>query len=132
MNFNQRVYALVTCIPRGKVLSYGRVAALLDVPRGARAVGWALYALAFDTDVPWQRVINSQGRISTRCLQHTADDQRILLEAEGVQFDESGRVKLHGPDGIMWLPSPWEVRDILDTAEARTRAENQAAPSRTK
>src|SRR4051794_20824558 len=101
MNFNQRVYALVSHIPEGNVLTYSRVAALLEVPNGARAVGWALHGLPADSGVPWQRVINAQGRISIRGSSHAAEEQRRLLESEGVQFDDTGRVKLDGPDGIM-------------------------------
>ena len=70
--FNKKVYALVSRIPPGKVLSYGRVAQLIGVPHGARAVGWALHALANERDVPWQRVINAKGYIST-CLLYTSD-----------------------------------------------------------
>jgi len=50
--FNEKVYALVSKIPPGKVLSYGRVAQLIGVPRGARAVGWALHGLANERSVP--------------------------------------------------------------------------------
>ncbi len=65
-NFFERVYALVRQIPRGKVSSYGQIAALLGHPQAARTVGWALNALRDSEirDVPWQRVINSAGRIS--------------------------------------------------------------------
>jgi methylated-DNA-protein-cysteine methyltransferase-like protein len=117
MNFNQRVYILVSHIPPGKVLSYSRVAWLLDVPNAARAVGWALHSLPDNSTVPWQRVINAQGKISIRGRGNAAIEQRRLLESEGVQFDDAGRVKLDGPDGIMWLPSPWEVREIFEAAE---------------
>jgi hypothetical protein len=72
-------------------------------------------------------VINAQGRISIRGSSHAAEEQRRLLESEGVQFDDTGRVKLDGPDGIMWLPSEWEVREIL---EAAMRIDKQAKRSR--
>ena len=109
-NFNQKVYALVRRIPAGKVLTYSRVAALIGVPKGARAVGWALRALPKDTDVPWQRVINAQGQISTtNRLPETVIRQRELLEAEGVKFDESDHVKLEGKQGILWRVTPFEV-----------------------
>ena len=69
-SFNEKVYAIVRLIPAGQVTSYGRIAEMLDSPRGARQVGFAMSALKnkFDdlkySDVPWQRVINSQGKIT--------------------------------------------------------------------
>ena len=105
--FNDKVYALVSRIPPGKVLSYGRVAQLIGVPHGARAVGWALHALANERGVPWQRVINAKGYISTSCLDHTADMQRALLEAEGIAFDEHGLVDMKR---FMWPITIWEVQ----------------------
>ncbi len=113
-SLNERVYTLVRHIPPGKVLSYGRVAALLEVPNGARAVGWALAALKAGTDVPWHRVINSAGRISLRGYPDGEQRQRQLLTAEGVRFDEANPLKVADLDGIMWKPSPWEVQDILE------------------
>ncbi|CAG1011381.1 MAG: MGMT family protein [Anaerolinea sp.] len=86
MNFNERVHALVKRIPPGRVISYGRVAFMLGVPRGARAVGWALHALPAKSAVPWHRVVNAHGQISPRGEEHTPALQRALLEAEGVEF----------------------------------------------
>ena len=65
-SFFERVYRVVQQIPRGKVASYGQIAALLGHPQAARTVGWALNALTSErvAQVPWQRVINSAGRIS--------------------------------------------------------------------
>jgi methylated-DNA-protein-cysteine methyltransferase related protein len=91
------VYALVKKIPKGKVATYGQIAALLGMPRHARHVGYALSALPATVKIPWQRVVNGQGRISLR-LKHwdsgSDDLQRILLEAEGVAFDHSGKINL--------------------------------------
>ena len=102
--FFSRVYRLVSMIPKGKVASYGQIARMLGSPRGARTVGWALHGLPEGTDVPWHRVINSQRRISTSCLQHDANLQRELLEAEGVVFDEGDRVnwEVYGWEGLDW------------------------------
>lgn len=86
---------MVRRIPRGKVATYGQIAAILGQPRGARAVGMALGALhgpAVDL-VPWQRVINSAGRCSHRDG-FWADMQRDLLEREGVRFNRRGHVDL--------------------------------------
>lgn len=105
-SFFERVYALVKQIPRGKVASYGQIAALLGQPRAARTVGWALNALtpAHAGEVPWQRVINSQGRISISRADLSADLQRRLLEDEGVEFDEREHVDMRrfGWGGMDW------------------------------
>jgi methylated-DNA-protein-cysteine methyltransferase-like protein len=82
VRFFNRVYAIVREIPRGRVATYGQVAFLAGVPRGARAVGWALRALtpARATEVPWQRVVGAGG-----CLaRHLRARQARLLRAEGV------------------------------------------------
>jgi methylated-DNA-protein-cysteine methyltransferase-like protein len=90
--FADRVYSVVRRVPRGRVVSYGGVAALLGAPRAARAVGTALCSLPDDSGVPWWRVINRNGEISIRCMVHGPRIQRALLEAEGVRFDAHGRV----------------------------------------
>jgi len=96
--FFRRVYAQVREIPRGRVATYGQIASMLGVPRGARAVGWALRALPGDEEgrVPWHRVVGAGGRISPR-RGPGPQIQRRLLEKEGVGFG-SGRVDLarHG------------------------------------
>ena len=92
--FFQRVYDMVAQIPYGKVATYGQIALYLGYPRAARTVGWALHALPEGRKIPWHRVINSQGRVSTSCLTHSADLQRAMLEEEGIAFDERGFVDL--------------------------------------
>ena len=89
-----KVYWIVQHIPAGKVATYGQIARLLGIPRGARTVGWALHSLPDDVEVPWQRVINAQGCVSTGWGDDESTSQRALLEAEGVAFDEQGRVDL--------------------------------------
>jgi methylated-DNA-protein-cysteine methyltransferase-like protein len=91
------VYALVKRIPKGKVSTYGRIAVLLDKPRAARAVGYALNALKKqeETEVPWQRVINASGKISFKGDVFRANLQRKLLEKEGIQFHTDGQIDLH-------------------------------------
>ena len=86
--FARAVYALVRGIPRGRVATYGQVAAILGHPRAARAVGTALANLPkpLARIVPWQRVINASGRVSIRGDLQRPDLQRQLLELEGVRF----------------------------------------------
>lgn len=93
-NFYAAVYRLVAQIPAGKVTTYGQIARWLGHPSAARAVGYALHALPTGSDIPWQRVINVAGRVSSRCDRHYEGIQRALLEAEGVRFDSYGSVDL--------------------------------------
>lgn len=82
--FRQRVLATVRLVPPGKVTTYGTVALLAGNPRAARQVGGILYGLRdADTDVPWQRVVNAQGGISTFKI-GSGELQVALLESEGV------------------------------------------------
>lgn len=93
--FNARVYAVVLQCPAGFVTTYGQVATLLGSPRVARHVGFAMAAVMnTDEPVPWHRVINAQGRISHRGDVYRAQEQREMLEREGVVFDERERVDL--------------------------------------
>ena len=89
--FSERVYACVKRIPKGRIINYGGVAVLVGQPRAARGVGYALSHLAIDTDVPWWRVVNRKGAISTSRLAGVAQRQRAILEMEGVEFDAEGR-----------------------------------------
>ena len=91
-SFADAVYRTVKKCPKGKVVSYGGVAALLGKPRAARAVGAALRDLPDNSDVPWWRVINSSGAISIRGVVDAKPLQRALLEREGVKFSSSGKV----------------------------------------
>ncbi len=95
-----RVYDIVRQVPRGKVTTYGDVAQLVGQGCDARVVGYAMAACP--ADVPWQRVINAQGKISLRG--ENAEKQRLRLEAEGIVFDARGKIDLSrfrwsGPGG---------------------------------
>ncbi|PYM15858.1 MAG: methyltransferase [Candidatus Rokuibacteriota bacterium] len=82
---------MVRRIPRGRVATYGQLAALLDRPRAARAVGGAMRECP--ADIPWHRVVNAQGGISRRGRAGSMVTQRVRLEQEGVRF-RRGRVAL--------------------------------------
>ncbi|HWP42519.1 MAG TPA: MGMT family protein [Blastocatellia bacterium] len=92
----EQIYRIVLRIPRGRVMTYGQIARLLEERYSPRLVGWAMHATPKDErNIPWHRVINSRGAISTgRVILHEPDLQRLLLEAEGVIFDERGRCDL--------------------------------------
>jgi methylated-DNA-protein-cysteine methyltransferase-like protein len=91
----ERIYAVVRRIPRGKVASYGQVAALAGLPGHARQVGYALHARRDEHAVPWHRVVNAQGRLSLGSgVPGGQIPQRFRLEAEGVEFHPNGSVPL--------------------------------------
>ncbi len=113
MIFSEQVICLVRAIPAGHVLTYGGVAAHLEKPRHARAVGYALNQLPFGTDVPWQRVVGKhgdQGKISLRSFSYSRDEQIARLKAEGLAFNPLQRFPLAD---YLWRPAPAEVAAIL-------------------
>ncbi|MBV8716475.1 MAG: MGMT family protein [Chloroflexi bacterium] len=95
-SFPERVYALVRRVPRGRVITYGAIATVLGDPRKAREVGWAM-AICPES-VPYQRVINARGQISSG---GDVNKRRTALEADGVIFLQDGRVDL---EHYLWLP----------------------------
>lgn len=82
-DFYQNVYRLVKKIPRGRVATYGQIAAALDKPRSARLVGWALNVSP--PQIPWQRVINREGMLSIENRHATKELQAQLLRVEGIK-----------------------------------------------
>ena len=91
-NFKDKVKDVVRQIPYGKVTTYGTIATLAGLPRGARFVGGLLHFQG--EDLPWQRIINRQGFISTKCLEHPKALQKVLLEQEGVEVSKDFMVDL--------------------------------------
>jgi len=89
----ERIYAAVRSVPTGRVATYGQIAKIAG-GCGARQVGYALAALSEGSAVPWQRIVNSEGRISVRSGGGHDDLQRVLLEEEGVEFSLDGRIDL--------------------------------------
>lgn len=97
-----RIWAVVRRIPRGRVATYGQIAALAGFARQPRLAGYALHALPAGSDVPWHRVLNARGRVSLPESDGHAALQRALLQAEGVHF-AGLRVDL---DHFGWKPRP--------------------------
>lgn len=114
MGTHERIVAVVRRIPRGRIATYGQVAALAGCGRQARLVGYAMAALPDGTRVPWHRVINAQGRVSKRAAPGWENYQRTLLEAEGVEFDARGVVCL--------ARFQWRPRRAGDLTRARDDA----------
>jgi methylated-DNA-protein-cysteine methyltransferase related protein len=113
-----RVFALVRACPAGRVTTYGALAKAVGYPRGARMVGWFMNEAP--EGVPAQRVINSKGELSGSWAFGSPNLMRQLLEAEGIDFSEDGRVDLKR---YGWEPtrdlSDKELRNILDHANDR-------------
>jgi methylated-DNA-protein-cysteine methyltransferase-like protein len=82
----EMIWGVVRQIPKGRVATYGQVALESGFPGQARLVGYALHSLPANTDVPWQRVVNAQGRISFPRGSSAQRRQRQLLTGEGVKF----------------------------------------------
>jgi methylated-DNA-protein-cysteine methyltransferase related protein len=129
--FHRLVYRAVRQVPRGKVVTYGQVAAILGQPRAARAVGHALRMLppTLIRIVPWQRVINAGGRISHRGDIFRPEQQRALLSAEGIRFDRGGKVDLKR---VRW-PGPsreWTARLSVDMPYETSAPSRRRRPPR--
>jgi methylated-DNA-protein-cysteine methyltransferase-like protein len=132
---NARVYAAVQRIPRGRVATYGQIAALAGLGELARQVGYALYALPDHAAVPWHRVVNARGEISRRSAPGAEPEQRLRLELEGVIFDARGRISMAH---YQWRTSrtarlrtrPSALHPVL--TGPREAGPHTAAPSRTR
>jgi len=104
MNFNQKVYYFTKKIPYGRVATYGQIAALCGNVRAGRLVGWALHHIADEIKIPWHRVINRHGQISTTCLEHPAELQKKLLEAEGIEVKKINGLWQVDLEKYLWRP----------------------------
>lgn len=90
------IWSVVRKVPRGRVATYGQIAEIAGLEGHARQVGYALHNLPANSKVPWHRVVNAKGEISARTGGDSHELQRMLLEAEGVEFDLKGRMDLKG------------------------------------
>ncbi|WP_320174305.1 MGMT family protein [Maridesulfovibrio sp.] len=98
--FTEKAIEVIKAIPEGKVCSYGKVAALAGNPRAARQVVRILHSSGKKENLPWQRVVNREGRISLKKGQGY-ERQRELLEHEGVEFSLDGQIDL---EIYLWVP----------------------------
>jgi len=109
MSSYDAIYAVVRQIPAGRVATYGQVAHLANLSGQARLVGYALYRVTANLQVPWHRVINAKGEISESPFRQGNDYlQRQLLEREGVEFSASDKVNLAL---YRWQPEPLVPND---------------------
>ncbi len=121
----ERIYQVVRQIPVGRVATYGQVA-LVAGANSARRVGRALATLPMGSDVPWHRIINSQGKIAIR--RHGSPDpvQKRRLRIEGVPLDHQGRVDLSavawpGPS-LQWLEvNGYDIEDLILRSQRKGR-----------
>src|ERR1043165_6713820 len=128
----ESIYRIVLKIPRGRVMTYGQIARLLDDRYSPRLVGWAMHAVPQDgRNIPWHRVINSKGGISTgRVIIQEPQLQRYLLEAEGVVFDGRGHCDL---SVYQWSPVAWKKtpdRPAKSTAKAKKGSKTKKVKER--
>ncbi len=97
-----RIYEIVQRIPKGKVATYGQIAALAGNPRWARVVGYALHVNPDPGSIPCHRVVNREGAVSSAFAFGGGNIQISLLREEGVHV-EDGKVDL---SVYRWNPAP--------------------------
>ena len=123
-NLLTRIHEVARQVPRGQVATYGQIALVAGAP-SARLVGHAMATLPNGSKVPWQRILNSQGRISPRKEGSDGDwEQRRRLETEGVRFDNKGRVDFAA---VAW-PGPslhWLEKNGFDVEEIAMRSQQK-------
>ena len=111
------IYAVVRQIPYGQVATYGQVAELAGLIGKPRLVGYALYRVTDDDDVPWHRVINAKGEVSRSPHRNGMDYlQQTLLEEEGIKFDPTGKLDLNT---YRWIADS----ELLEAALERVKQE---------
>jgi methylated-DNA-protein-cysteine methyltransferase-like protein len=115
--FTKKVLALIKGIPKGKVASYGQIAKLAGKPQGSRGVGWILNSCTDSHNLPWQRVINSQGKISfPKDTKHYRLQKSLLLKE---------KVRLRDNDSIDMEVYGWKKKTKkISTPKNRPRMFN--------
>lgn len=100
--FTENTVKIIQQIPPGHVMTYGQVAAEAGNPRGARQVARILHSMSAKYDLPWHRIINAKGTISTpENAESKGETQRERLESEGIEFDANSRIPL---ETYRWHP----------------------------
>ena len=110
-SYRERVYELVRRVPKGKVMTYGSVAIVLGDGYTPRTVGYVMHGSP--DGVPWQRVINSQGKCSTGRLTMPVNLQQEMLENEGVEFSKIGKCDLRV---YQWWPEGFANDEDVQTS----------------
>ena len=100
-SFSEKVKDIIKNIPKGKVATYGRIAAYAGNPRAARQVVWILHASSIKDKLPWYRVVNGKGQISLK-PSHGYEIQKELLQKEGITFNKHDTIDF---DRYLWSPS---------------------------
>ncbi len=95
MTFYQKVYQYVRKIPKGKVVSYGQVAAAIGSPRASRVVGYALHVNPYPGEIPCHRVVNKEGYLAPSFAFGGREVQAALLQAEGVEVSDEFQVDVN-------------------------------------
>jgi methylated-DNA-protein-cysteine methyltransferase-like protein len=116
----ERVWRIVKRVPRGRVVTYGQLARIIEHRLSPVGVGWAVRAAPEGT-IPWHRVVNSRGGISTE-REHPGL-QRAMLEAEGIRFDAEGQLDLAR---VGWKATG--RRETLDAKRRRARVARRRSP----
>jgi methylated-DNA-protein-cysteine methyltransferase-like protein len=104
--YREKVYEIVRQIPCARVMTYGQIAEILGEGYTARTIGYVMHA-ANTENVPWQRVINSQGKCSTDKLLLPHNIQQKMLEDEGIVFSEKGKCDLNV---YRWFPEGFQEK----------------------
>jgi len=107
--YREHVYEIVRQIPEGRVMTYGQIAEILGEGYTPRTVGYVMHG-ADTENVPWQRVINSQGACSTGRMTMPVNLQQDMLESEGIVFNEKDKCDLKQ---FLWFPEGYEPKEEI-------------------
>ncbi len=124
--FNNKVYEIVRQIPYGRVMTYGQIAAILGIPRAARAVGWALHAVSSEAQVPCQRVVNRFGGLAAGYGWGGQLTHRLELVAEAVEINDDFTVDLKK---YQWWPAESELPELALSPHKRVELDQKLPES---